>query len=188
MTQTSEIILSGSGGQGLILAGQILAEAVIRDGKNAVQTQSYGPEARGGASKAEVIISNDDIDYPKVTKPDIVLAMSQEALSRYAGELDPNGTLIIDSTYVKAPAQTDARMISAPFSRLAKESLGKEMVANVVALGALAAVTGVVSMESLNQALLSRIPPGTEVLNKKALELGKAPVRPPRVPSPAKDY
>ena len=78
MTQTSEIILSGSGGQGLILAGQILAEAVIRDGKNAVQTQSYGPEARGGASKAEVIISNDDIDYPKVTKPDIVLAMSQK--------------------------------------------------------------------------------------------------------------
>ncbi len=172
MIQTSEIILSGSGGQGLILAGQILAEAVIRDGKNTVQTQSYGPEARGGASKAEVIISNDDIDYPKVTKPDIVLAMSQEAMNRYAAELDPNGTLIIDSTYVNAPAQTDARMISAPFSRLAKESLGKEMVANVVALGALAAVTSVVSLESLNQALLSRIPPGTEALNKKALELG----------------
>jgi 2-oxoglutarate ferredoxin oxidoreductase subunit gamma len=81
VTQTSEIILSGSGGQGLILAGQILAEAVIRDGKNAVQTQSYGPEARGGASKAEVIISNDDIDYPKVTKPDIVPSMASNPLT-----------------------------------------------------------------------------------------------------------
>lgn len=172
MTQTSEIILSGSGGQGLILAGQILAEAVIREGKNSVQTQSYGPEARGGASKAEVIISNDDIDYPKVTKPDIVLAMSQEALNRYAGELGPNGTLIVDSTYVQAPDQSGIRMVSAPYSRIAKESLGKEMVANVVALGALAAITGVVSLESLKQALLSRIPPGTEALNKKALELG----------------
>jgi 2-oxoglutarate ferredoxin oxidoreductase subunit gamma len=172
VTQTNEIILSGSGGQGLILAGQILAEAVIRDGKNTVQTQSYGPEARGGASKAEVIISNGDIDYPKVTKPNIVLAMSQEALNRYADKLDSNGTLIVDSTYVRTADQTGTRMITAPFSRLAKESLGKEMVANVVALGALAAITGVVSLDSLKQALLSRVPPGTENLNKKALELG----------------
>ena len=187
MTQTSEIILSGSGGQGLILAGQILAEAVIRDGKRRAD-QSYGRKP-GRSQQAEVIISNDDIDYPKVTKPDIVLAMSQEALSRYAGELDPNGTLIIDSTYVKALAQTDARMISAPFSRLAKESLGKEMVANVVALGPWCcnrrSFHGIVE-----SGLIVPHSPGTEVLNKKLLNwAGKAPVsRCLEFPSPAKDY
>jgi 2-oxoglutarate ferredoxin oxidoreductase subunit gamma len=172
MSQTSEILLSGSGGQGLILAGQILAEAVVRDGKNTVQTQSYGPEARGGASKAEVIISNEEIDYPKVTKPDILLVMSQEALNRYAGQLNPGGTLIVDSTYILDPLPTENKVISAPYSRIAKESLGKEMVANVVALGALVALTGVVTLESLKSALMSRIPPGTEALNNKALELG----------------
>ncbi len=172
MTQTNEVILSGSGGQGLILAGQILAEAVIRDGKNTVQTQSYGPEARGGASKAEVIISETEIDYPKVTKPDILLAMSKEALSKYAGELGSGGTLIVDTTYVNDLPSTTAKVFAASYSRIAKESLGKEMVANIVALGALVAHTGVVSRESLLSALMSRIPQGTEDLNQKALELG----------------
>lgn len=172
MTQTSEILLSGSGGQGLIMAGQILADAVVRDGKNTVQTQSYGPEARGGASRAEVIISDGEIDYPKVTKPDILLVMSQEALSKYAGKLSAGGTLIVDSTYIQDAPPTAARVFAMPYSRIAKESLGKEMVANVVALGALAALTGIVSKESLQSALMSRIPPGTEALNQKALELG----------------
>lgn len=172
LPQTSEILLSGTGGQGLILAGQILAEAVVRDGKNTVQTQSYGPEARGGASRTEIIISDVEIDYPRVTKPDVLLVMSQEALNRFAGMLDEKGILIIDSTYIQDIPATAARIYKVPYSKIAKETLGKEMVANIVALGALAAISGVVTKESLMFALLSRIPLGTEALNQKALELG----------------
>lgn len=172
MALTSEIILSGTGGQGLILAGQILADAVIKDGKNAVQTQSYGPEARGGASRAEVIISDGEIDYPKVTRPDILLVMSKEALKKFAGSLSENGTLIIDNTYITDQLPTGTNVYAVPYTRIAKENLGKEMFANVVALGALAAITGIVTKESLQTALMSRIPPGSEALNKKALELG----------------
>jgi 2-oxoglutarate ferredoxin oxidoreductase subunit gamma len=172
LPQTSEILLSGTGGQGLILAGQILAEAVVRDGKNTVQTQSYGPEARGGASRAEVIISDGEIDYPRVTRPDILLVMSQEALRRFAGKLDENSILMVDSTHIHEIPTTAARVIKIPYSKIAKETLGKEMVANIVALGAIAAVTGVVTKESLISALMSRIPRGTEALNQKALEIG----------------
>jgi 2-oxoglutarate ferredoxin oxidoreductase subunit gamma len=172
VASTNEIVLSGTGGQGLILAGQILADAVIRDGKNTVQTQSYGPEARGGASKAEVIISDGEIDYPKVTKPDILLVMSREALKKYAGSISENGILIIDDTYITDPLPNGANVFAVPYTRIAKENLGKEMFANVVALGALAAITGIVTKESLQAALISRIPPGSEALNKKALELG----------------
>ncbi|NLI11690.1 2-oxoacid:acceptor oxidoreductase family protein [Pelotomaculum propionicicum] len=172
MSQTSEILLSGTGGQGLIMAGLILADAVIRDGKNTVQTQSYGPEARGGASKAEVIISDEEIDYPKVTRPDVLLAMSQEALARYIGELGEDSVLIVDSTFIQEIPATTARTFKMPYTQIARESLGKEMVANIIALGALAAISGVVSKESLKSALLSRIPKGTEALNQKALEIG----------------
>lgn len=172
MALTSEIVLSGTGGQGLILAGQILADAVIRDGKNTVQTQSYGPEARGGASKAEVIISDGEIDYPKVTKPDILLVMSREALKKYASGINENGILIIDDTFITDQLPRGANVFAMPYTRIAKENLGKEMFANVVALGALAAITGIVTKESLQSALMSRIPPGSEALNKKALELG----------------
>jgi 2-oxoglutarate ferredoxin oxidoreductase subunit gamma len=172
LSQTSEILLSGTGGQGLILAGQILAEAVVRDGKNTVQTQSYGPEARGGASRTEIIISDDEIDYPKVTRPDVLLVMSQEALNRFAGMLDENGILIVDSTYIQEIPATKAKVYKVPYSKIAKETLGKEMVANIVALGALSAISGVVTKESLLLALMSRIPRGTETLNQKALEIG----------------
>ncbi|MDD2553919.1 MAG: 2-oxoacid:acceptor oxidoreductase family protein [Desulfotomaculaceae bacterium] len=169
--QNCEILLSGTGGQGLILAGQILAEAVIRDGKNAIQTQSYGPEARGGASRAEVIISDGDIDYPLITKPDVLLAMSRQALEKFIGKLDENSILMVDSTHIEEIPPTAARIFKTPYSKIARE-LGKEMVANVVALGALAAATGVVTKESLTAALMSRIPRGTEALNQKALEIG----------------
>jgi 2-oxoglutarate ferredoxin oxidoreductase subunit gamma len=169
---TSEIVLSGTGGQGLILAGQILADAVIRDGKNAVQTQSYGPEARGGASKAEVIISDGEIDYPKVTTPNILLVMSREALKKYADTISENGILIIDTTNITDQLPKGTNVFAVPYTRIAKENLGKEMFANVVALGALAAITGIVTKDSLQLALMSRIPPGTEAVNKKALELG----------------
>ncbi|MBO8169278.1 MAG: 2-oxoacid:acceptor oxidoreductase family protein [Thermoanaerobacteraceae bacterium] len=169
---TKEIRLSGSGGQGLILAGIILAEAAIHDGLNTVQTQSYGPEARGGASKAEVIISNGDIDYPKVTRPQVMLAMTQEACDKYVGSLSDDGILIVDSTYVTEIPSTRAKVYALPITRLAIEKVGKTLVANIVALGAVVGLTNIVSREALTDAVLARVPKGTEELNKKALAVG----------------
>lgn len=166
-----EIRLSGSGGQGLIVAGIILAEASgIYDGKFVCQTQSYGPEARGGASKSEVVISDEEIDYPKAVKPDLLLAMSQRSCDAFFFDLKPNGILIVDSTFVKQLPTNIAMGI--PFTQLAREKLGREMVANIIALGALATISGVVSLNSLEAAVLNRVPAGTEQLNKSALAQG----------------
>ena len=166
-----EIRLSGSGGQGLILAGIILAEAAgIYDGKFVCQTQSYGPEARGGASKAEVVLSDEEIDYPKAVKPDLLLAMNQKSCDAYFFDLKPTGMLIVDSTFVKQLPTT--RAIAIPFTQISREKLGKEIAANIVALGALATLTGVVSLKSLEAAVVNRLPAGSEALNRKALELG----------------
>lgn len=171
MAERYEIRLSGSGGQGLIIAGIILAEAAgIYDGKCVCQTQSYGPEARGGASKAEVVISDKEIDYPKAIKPDLLLAMNQKSCDTFFFDLKPQGILIVDSTFVKQLPTT--RAVALPFTHLARTAVGKEMTANIIALGALAALTKVVSLKSLEAAVLNRVPPGTEELNKKALGAG----------------
>lgn len=167
-----QISLSGTGGQGLILAGIILAEAAILDGKEAIQTQSYGPEARGGASKAEVLISDDPIDYPKVLNADILLVMSQEACNKYSGLVGPGGQMIVDSSLVWDIPEVAGKVIPLDITRVAKEELGKEMVANIIATGALVGLTGAVSWEALKAAVLARVPKGTEELNLKALELG----------------
>jgi 2-oxoglutarate ferredoxin oxidoreductase subunit gamma len=169
--QRYEIRLSGSGGQGIVTAGIILAEAAgIHDGKFVCQTQSYGPEARGGASKAEVVISDEEIDYPKAVKPDLLLAMNQKSCDTYFFDLKPAGLLVVDSTLVKQAPTT--RAVSLPFTQIARDAFGKEYVANIVALGALAALTGAVSLHSLELAILERVPPGTEDLNRQALEAG----------------
>lgn len=170
MEERMEIRLSGSGGQGLILAGIILAEAAILDGKNAVQSQSYGPEARGGASRAEVIISDSYIDYPKVTKPDILLALTEEALAKYKDNVKPDGVIIIDSN-IKKP-ELPVKIISLPIIETAHKKAGKVIVANIVALGALATVTKIVSKDSIEKAVMDRVPEGTEELNRKALYAG----------------
>jgi 2-oxoglutarate ferredoxin oxidoreductase subunit gamma len=167
-----EIRLSGFGGQGLITAGIILADAAIRERKQAVQSQSYGPEARGGASKAEVIISDTAIDYPKVKEPSVLLAMSQEACDKYLESLRDDGILIIDSYYVKKVPETRARVYSLPITELAREKLGKVIVANIVALGATVEITGAVGQGTLEEAVLSRVPGGTEELNRQALAIG----------------
>ncbi|MBP2629127.1 MAG: 2-oxoglutarate synthase [Firmicutes bacterium] len=167
-----QISLSGTGGQGLILAGIILAEAAIMDGKEAIQTQSYGPEARGGASKAEVIISSNAIDYPKVLNADILLVMSQEACNKYSSLVGPGGQMIVDTSLVWQIPEVDAKVIPLDITRVAKEELGKEMVANIIAMGALVGLTGAVSSEALKAAVLARVPKGTENLNIQALEIG----------------
>ena len=166
-----EIRLSGSGGQGLILAGVILATAIgVGDGKNAVQTQSYGPEARGGASRADVVVSEGEVFYPKTMKLDLLLALTQEACDKYYPDMKENGTLIVDSNLVtQVPTK---RYHGFPFVRLAREEIGHAMVANVIALGAIAELTGIVTKASLKEAVLARAPRGTEDKNKKALELG----------------
>ena len=168
-----QLRLSGTGGQGLILAGIILAEAALLDGKLAIQSQSYGPEARGGSSKAEVLISSNPIHYPKVTTPNVVLAMSQEACNKYTKDLTDDGILITDKLFVdKLPEHFKGKVIELPITHTAKEDLGRALVANIVALGALVKLTGVVSAESLTKAVLARVPKGTEALNEKALALG----------------
>ncbi|HEY3315608.1 MAG TPA: 2-oxoacid:acceptor oxidoreductase family protein [Bacillota bacterium] len=170
-----EIRLSGEGGQGIILAGIILAEAAaIYDGKNAVQTQSYGPESRGGASKAEVILDEGNIDYPEVQRPQILLAMNPEACEKYAPSLAPGGTLIVDETFVKEIPKIDGKAYSVPITGIAREAFKRDIVANIVALGTVTALTGVVSRPAIEQAVLSRVPKGTEDLNRRALEAGLA--------------
>jgi 2-oxoglutarate ferredoxin oxidoreductase subunit gamma len=169
--ERTEIRLAGEGGQGMILAGIILAEAAaIYDGKQAVQTQSYGPEARGGASKAEVVISQKQIDYPEVIEADALVAMSQEACDKYAANLKRDGLLIVDEE--KVGRVTFTKAVKLPITRLAQEATGKTITANVVALGALVALSGVVSRDAIEKAVAARAPRGTEELNRAALAAG----------------
>lgn len=165
------IRLTGSGGQGLILAGIILAEAAISEGKNAVQTQSYGPEARGGASKAEVIISGDVIEFPKVEVPNILLCMTQKAFDKYSADLDGDGLLIVDDSL--EVDDSHLKIVKAPIIKTATKKLKKSIVSNMVALGLLNEITGAVSHEVLEECVLARVPKGTEDLNIKALEAGR---------------
>jgi 2-oxoglutarate ferredoxin oxidoreductase subunit gamma len=171
-----EIRLSGSGGQGLILIGIILAETIgVYEGLNVVQTQSYGPEARGGASKAELVVSDEEIDYPKPQKVDLLLAMNQASCDLYYRDLKEDGKLLVDSSFVSQVPTNRALRI--PFTKLAREQLGREIVANIVALGALSEITNVISFKNLELALLDRVPKGTENINKKALRLGRRVAR-----------
>lgn len=165
-----EFRLSGSGGQGLLLAGITLAEAAIHAGKNAVQTQSYGPEARGGSSKAEVVISDEEIDYPKATDPDFLLALTNDAYKTY-GPMMAKGLIITDTSVTLDPA-IKARTVALPILASAAEKVGKKVVANMVALGVLGGLSGVAPKEILKKAVVVRVPKGTDELNVKALEVG----------------
>lgn len=170
-----EIRLAGEGGQGMILAGIILAEAAaIYEGKKVIQSQSYGPEARGGASKAEVVIGNTEIDFPEVIRADVLVALSQEACDRYATNVKKGGIIIVDEEKVGRVPVTNAYKV--PITRLAVEATGKAITANVVALGVLVGLTHVVHPESIEKAVLARAPKGTEEMNRKALAEGFAVV------------
>lgn len=166
-----EVCLAGSGGQGIISAGIILAEAAVLAGLNAVQTQSYGPESRGGASRAEVVLSDGEIDYAKSTRPDVLLAMTADACAKYAARTKAGGLLIVDDEVEPVPAGP-YRMVRAPITRIATVDLGRPIVANVVALGVLAALTEIVPVGVLEEAVLARVPKGTEELNRTALRRG----------------
>ncbi len=175
-SQRFEIRLSGAGGQGLMLAGKLLAEAAsVYDGKNAVQTQSYGPEARGGKSKTDVVISEGEIDYPKATKVNVLLAMSQPAADEYVSSLREGGMLVVDSYLVEDVDYPG--VIGIPFTMLAIEECGRKLFANVVALGAIGELTKAVSWDGLRSAVLARVPRGTEQANEKALNVGREAAR-----------
>jgi 2-oxoglutarate ferredoxin oxidoreductase subunit gamma len=167
-----EIRLAGEGGQGMILAGIILAEAAaIYDGKNAVQTQSYGPEARGGASKSEVVISSGEIDHPEVLEADALVALSQEAYIKFSGNVKPEGLLIVDADKVEGASE---QAIKIPITKIAFEATGRQITANTVALGVLVELTSVVTKGAIEKAIAARAPRGTEEMNRKALEAGFA--------------
>jgi len=172
MTERLEIRLAGMGGQGMILAGVILADAAIRGNKFAVQTQSYGPEARGGASRSEVIVSDCEIDYPEVIEADVLLCMSQQAFDKYYAATKRNGLLIVDSTHVKRTPTM--RAIQADFTGWALESTEREITASVVALGFLVGLTDLFPREALEAAVLARTPKGTGETNLKAVARGFA--------------
>jgi len=169
-----QVRLSGSGGQGLITAGVILAEAALLDGMNVVQTQSYGPEARLGASRSEVIISRRRIAYPQVTQPDVLLCLSQDAFEKYLPQINSDTVVIIDSTNVDPKSLPEGIAIHPlPITETA-DQVGSKVVANVVALGAMNALLGLVSRASLKEAVVKRVPQRFRELNEKALAAGEA--------------
>lgn len=174
MPERYEARLSGAGGQGMILAGVILAEAIgIFDGKNVVQTQSYGPEARGGASRSDVVTSPEEIDYPKALHLDVLLALTQESYDNYASLIKPEGLLIYDSDRVNVgDKKANFEVMGIPISKVAREYIGREIVTNIVSLGVIAEKTRIVSKESLEKAVLKRVPKGTEEINRRALQVG----------------
>ncbi|MHB1660997.1 MAG: 2-oxoacid:acceptor oxidoreductase family protein [bacterium] len=173
MNDRIEFRFSGSGGQGLILAGIILADAAaIYENKNAVQTQSYGPEARGGSSKSEVIISDSPIEYPKATKVDYMVALTQEAFNKYIGDLKDDGIVIADKELVTDLSKAKGKLYVIDMVKSAREGLGKLLGLNIIALGTLVELSGIVSHDSIEKALMKRVPKGFEDYNKKALEIG----------------
>jgi 2-oxoglutarate ferredoxin oxidoreductase subunit gamma len=169
-----EVRFGGSGGQGVILMGVILAMACTRDHRYVVQTQSYGPEARGGYSRSDVIIADAPIDYPEIERADLLVALSQAAADEYIGVLRPDGVLVYDSENVGALPSFPGDKFGIPFTRLAREETGRAQTANILTLGAVAGITGVVTTESLRKAVLAMVPAGTEDMNGKALARGLA--------------
>lgn len=168
-----QVRFSGSGGQGMITAGVILAEAAMLDGRNVVQTQTYGPEARLGSSRAEVIISSGRIAYPEVTVPDVLLCMSQEAARKYATKAGPGTVVILDSTNIGEDIAASGRVVRLPITDTAVKS-GSKVVANAVALAVMNTVVPVVSRESLIRAIAARVPERFRELNRRAAEAGEA--------------
>jgi len=167
----SEIRLAGTGGQGVILSSVILAEAAgVYEGRKVVQTQSYGPEARGGASKADVIIADEPILFPKCRKLDVLVCLSQQAVDKYIEDLKVRGIAINDSFYVRECPRE--HVICLPMAETARNELGRELFTNILMLGALARVTHAVKLESLELAVASRVPARTLDVNRKALRLG----------------
>ena len=179
MSDRFEMRFAGSGGQGVILAAVIVGEAAAlrEENLNSVQSQAYGPEARGGSCKAEVVVSKGEIDYPKAAQPDLQVILTQKACDEYAASGKKGGVLILDDFFVTEIPELDAEIYHLPIVRTAREKLGRELVTNMIALGVTASVLekkGLIKPESIKAAILDRVPKGTEELNAKAFDEGYA--------------
>ena len=170
----NEIRIVGSGGQGVILATVILAEAAVMAGKYTAQSQSYGPEARGGLCKAETLIDDRPIGFTKVQNPTLLLALFQTSLNQYAVGLTPECQVVIDSSLKAPDVLLPSQVISLPILQTAREVVGRSQTANIVALGVLNELLDIAPADVFREAVLKRIPKGTEALNIKALEAGQA--------------
>jgi 2-oxoglutarate ferredoxin oxidoreductase subunit gamma len=176
MSDRYEIRFAGSGGQGVILAAVVVGEAAaIFEGLNAVQSQAYGPEARGGKSKSEVVISRDEIDYPKATAPNLQVILNQTSCDEFVADTAKGGVVIVDDTYVHSVSGAGVEVYMLPIVKTAREKIGRELVTNMVALGVTARVLeseGMMKPESLKKAILQRVPKGTEEMNERAFNEG----------------
>lgn len=173
MVEMSRFVFTGSGGQGVITAAIILAEAaVLHENLNAVQTQIYGAAARGGATRTDVIISNTEIYYPKVNQANVLVCLTQEAYMKFTPIIRPGGLLVTDPRYVRIERTVDANQVELPMFQTVMEKIGKPIVFNICMLGAVVALTGTVRRESVMKMLDDRIPRAFLEMNQKALELG----------------
>ncbi len=169
----TRIVFSGSGGQGVITAAIILAEAaVIHEGMNATQSQSYGAAARGGATRSDIIISDDEINFPLVTQPNVLVCLTQEAYTTFSPIIRPGGTLLTDSRYVTIAKKVDAKQLELPMYDTVLEEIGKPIVFNICVLGALVGFTGILKPDSVMAAVGDRVPPDFIDMNKRALTIG----------------
>jgi len=173
--ERTEIRFAGFGGQGVVLAGMILGEAaVIHDGMHAIQTQTYGAAARGGAARSDVILSGEPIVYPQVTAPDIMAVFTLEAMNKYIADMKEGSTLIYDGSLFTPPEGLPYRLHNCPATGTAMNELGKGIVANMVMLGFLVGLTGVVTVEAAEEAIRGNVPKGTDELNLNAFRRGMA--------------
>lgn len=169
----TEILIGGVGGQGVVLAGILLGTAAtLFDGKQAVQTQSYSSELRGGSTRAEVIISEQRVTDPEVRRPDILILMAEDAVGRYLYRIKPKGLLAIDADLVKGVKQGDYEILSIPATSLADQEMGNIVVANLILLGALIKKTGLLSVEAMEKAIEISVPEKAVQLNLKAFQRG----------------
>ncbi len=167
------MVFSGSGGQGVITAAIILAEAAaLHEGLEAVQTQAYGAAARGGATRTDVIIADSTINFPKVIQPNVLVCLTQEAYNKFMGIIRPGGLLLTDPRYVKPALKVDARQREIPMYETVMEKIGKPIVFNICMLGTIIGMTDLINPDSIMKSLESRIPPGFLDMNREALELG----------------
>ena len=167
------LVFSGSGGQGVITASIIMAEAaVLYEELNATQTQVYGPEARGGATRADMIIADTEIRYPKVIQPNVLVCLTQKAYDKFYPIIRPGGLLLTDSRFVKTQAKVDALPVALPMYTTIMEKIGKAIVFNICMLGAVIGLTDILKPESVMKSLETRIPPDFLDMNRQALHLG----------------
>jgi len=168
-----EVRIAGQGGQGIVTAGVMIGRAAsVFGGKNVTLTQSYGPESRGGASKVEVIVSDEKVHYPKIRKPNVVAIMSQEAYQKNLEDLNGNAIVVLDSGMVQEDSSNHARVYHVPATRIA-ESLGKRIVASMVMVGAIIGLTNILDSGFVENAVAKYTPRGTEQLNLNAFKSGR---------------